>query len=124
MDEPSEDPDEKLECLSKIIQYQACKIRRLEERVKKIENILPDYGSFDTPPQPEKIDITSVPPDQQSKKRKYEELEKRTPTAYQNFISDEIGRIKAANPEMPQKEAFRIAASNASEEFWGDVNTK
>lgn len=118
LDENIDDPDDKLECLSKIIQYQACKIRRLEERLKKIESILPDYGSFDTPPQSDKVDITTVPPEQ-SKKRKYEEIEKqkRTPTAYQNFMSDEIGRIKASNPEMPQKEAFRIAASNASEEF-------
>lgn len=45
-----EETDEKLEFLSQIISLQAAKIRRLEDRLKKIENILPDYGSFEDQP--------------------------------------------------------------------------
>lgn len=45
--EEPEEQDEKFECLAKIISYQACKIRNLEDRLKKIENLLPVYGTFD-----------------------------------------------------------------------------
>lgn len=62
--EESEDPDEKFECLSKIISYQACKIRNLEDRLKKIENLLPVYGGFD--------DHEEIVETEKSKKRKIE----------------------------------------------------
>ncbi|WOL03153.1 protein DROOPING LEAF-like [Canna indica] len=38
----------------------------------------------------------------------------RAPSAYNHFMRDEIQRIKAANPEIPHREAFSMAAKNVS----------
>ncbi|XP_038893210.1 axial regulator YABBY 4 isoform X2 [Benincasa hispida] len=40
------------------------------------------------------------------------EKRQRAPSAYNCFIKDEIRRLKAQNPEMTHKEAFRTAAKN------------
>ncbi|XP_019460407.1 PREDICTED: protein CRABS CLAW isoform X1 [Lupinus angustifolius] len=40
------------------------------------------------------------------------EKKHRLPSAYNRFMKDEIQRIKAANPEIPHREAFSAAAKN------------
>ncbi|KAM0983760.1 hypothetical protein ACFX2I_011186 [Malus domestica] len=40
------------------------------------------------------------------------EKKHRLPSAYNRFMKDEIKRIKAANPEVPHREAFSAAAKN------------
>ncbi|XP_010551365.1 PREDICTED: LOW QUALITY PROTEIN: protein CRABS CLAW [Tarenaya hassleriana] len=40
------------------------------------------------------------------------EKKQRLPSAYNRFMRDEIQRIKAANPEIPHREAFSAAAKN------------
>ncbi|KAF5727141.1 protein CRABS CLAW isoform X1 [Tripterygium wilfordii] len=40
------------------------------------------------------------------------EKKHRLPSAYNRFMKDEIQRIKAANPEIPHREAFSTAAKN------------
>nr|BAI68347.1 hypothetical protein [Asparagus asparagoides] len=40
------------------------------------------------------------------------EKKHRLPSAYNRFMREEIQRIKAANPEMPHREAFSTAAKN------------
>ncbi|XP_023511763.1 axial regulator YABBY 4 isoform X1 [Cucurbita pepo subsp. pepo] len=40
------------------------------------------------------------------------EKRQRVPSAYNCFIKDEIRRLKAENPQMTHKEAFRTAAKN------------
>jgi hypothetical protein len=62
-----DDADDKLECLMKIIAYQACKIETLEMRIKKIENALPNTGPLD-----EKKDDPDDPP---QKKRKSDDMD-------------------------------------------------
>ena len=37
--------DDKLLCLAEIMQYQAIKIRKLEERLALFEQVLPDFGA-------------------------------------------------------------------------------
>ena len=45
---------------------------------------------------------------------KPEKKEKKTraPSAYNNFMKTELAKVKAAQPEMPHKERFKLAASN------------
>ncbi|KAK8567676.1 hypothetical protein V6N12_006253 [Hibiscus sabdariffa] len=38
----------------------------------------------------------------------------RAPSAYNRFIKEEIGRLKAQNPNIPHKEAFSTAAKNVN----------
>ncbi|KAG2376896.1 Protein DROOPING LEAF Protein CRABS CLAW-like protein [Vigna angularis] len=40
------------------------------------------------------------------------EKKHRLPSAYNRFMKEEIQRIKAANPEIPHREAFSAAAKN------------
>ncbi|XP_010549225.1 PREDICTED: protein CRABS CLAW-like [Tarenaya hassleriana] len=40
------------------------------------------------------------------------EKKQRLPSAYNRFMREEIQRIKAANPEIPHREAFSTAAKN------------
>ncbi|KAK6133919.1 hypothetical protein DH2020_032348 [Rehmannia glutinosa] len=40
------------------------------------------------------------------------EKKHRLPSAYNRFMKEEIQRIKAANPEIPHREAFSTAAKN------------
>ncbi|KAA8532877.1 hypothetical protein F0562_033006 [Nyssa sinensis] len=40
------------------------------------------------------------------------EKKQRPPSAYNQFIKEEIQRIKAANPEIPHREAFSKASKN------------
>nr|XP_011462993.1 PREDICTED: protein CRABS CLAW isoform X1 [Fragaria vesca subsp. vesca] len=40
------------------------------------------------------------------------EKKHRVPSAYNRFMKEEIQRIKAANPEIPHREAFSAAAKN------------
>ncbi len=40
------------------------------------------------------------------------EKKTRTPSAYNNFMKTELAKVKAAQPEMPHKERFKLAASN------------
>nr|AAW83050.1 CRABS CLAW [Cleomella sparsifolia] len=40
------------------------------------------------------------------------EKKQRLPSAYNRFMREEIQRIKAANPEIPHREAFSAAAKN------------
>ncbi|KAL2905343.1 Protein CRABS CLAW [Bienertia sinuspersici] len=42
------------------------------------------------------------------------EKKHRLPSAYNRFMKEEIQRIKAANPEIPHREAFSTAAKNVS----------
>ncbi|CAL0318181.1 hypothetical protein TanjilG_21851 [Lupinus angustifolius] len=42
------------------------------------------------------------------------EKKHRLPSAYNRFMKDEIQRIKAANPEIPHREAFSAAAKNVN----------
>ncbi|KAL1112867.1 hypothetical protein V6Z11_D02G154100 [Gossypium hirsutum] len=44
--------------------------------------------------------------------RKAPEKKHRLPSAYNRFMKEEIQRIKAANPEIPHREAFSAAAKN------------
>ncbi|PQQ04542.1 protein CRABS CLAW isoform X3 [Prunus yedoensis var. nudiflora] len=46
--------------------------------------------------------LSNVPP----------EKKHRLPSAYNRFMKEEIQRIKAANPEIPHREAFSAAAKN------------
>tara|TARA_B110000858_G_C17774817_1_gene461670 strand:+ start:1378 stop:1590 length:213 start_codon:yes stop_codon:yes gene_type:complete len=45
---------------------------------------------------------------------KPEKKEKKTraPSAYNNFMKTELAKVKLAQPDMPHKERFKIAASN------------
>ncbi|KAL0327113.1 UNVERIFIED_CONTAM: protein CRABS CLAW [Sesamum angustifolium] len=40
------------------------------------------------------------------------EKKHRLPSAYNRFMKEEIQRIKAADPEIPHREAFSAAAKN------------
>lgn len=57
--------NEQIEFMSQIIMMQALKIRRLEERYKRMEGILPDYGGFEIGEEDYKIK-------QNSKEKKFE----------------------------------------------------
>jgi hypothetical protein len=93
--------DEKLEFMAQIISIQSAKIKRLEDRLRHLEMLLPDYGPFD--PQ-----HSSNPEEEHD----HDEKEKRPQTAYQTFMQTEIPKIKAKNPDIAQKDAFKIAANN------------
>ena len=47
-----------------------------------------------------------------SKKEAKEPKAARAPSAYNEFMKDEIAKVKKANPELGHKEAFKIAAAN------------
>jgi hypothetical protein len=111
--------DEKFEFMAQIISLQASKIRRLENRLQVIEEILPDYGSFSAEEKQRyaasvaQLAISTGLVDgsiQQDGSKK----EKRPKTDYQIFMSEEIPRIRSQNPDIPQKEAFSVAAKNWS----------
>ncbi|KAL7148898.1 hypothetical protein ABFS83_05G003900 [Erythranthe nasuta] len=55
---------------------------------------------------------TTTPPPPFVVKRTYKRH--RLPSAYNMFMKEEIQRIKAANPEVPHREAFSAAAKNWS----------
>jgi hypothetical protein len=108
------DMDEKFDFLTQIICLQATKIRRLENRLRAVEEILPDYGSFT---EQEKLRLTpqqSVGGTSAADATDSSKKEKRPKTDYQIFMSEEIPRIRSQNPDIPQKEAFSIAAKNWS----------
>jgi 3-methyladenine DNA glycosylase/8-oxoguanine DNA glycosylase len=42
-----EEIEDKFECLTKVISFQSCKIKRLEDKIRKIESLLPNFGNFD-----------------------------------------------------------------------------
>ncbi|KAK9276433.1 hypothetical protein L1049_005966 [Liquidambar formosana] len=46
------------------------------------------------------------------------EKKHRLPSAYNRFMKEEIQRIKAANPEIPHREAFSTAAKNFNQIGW------
>jgi hypothetical protein len=94
--------DEKLEFMAQIISVQSAKIKRLEDRLRHMEMMLPDYGTFD-------------PQHAEESHENDGEKEKRPQTAYQTFMQTEIPKIKAQNPEIAQKDAFKIAANNVSQ---------
>eukprot|EP01080_Neovahlkampfia_damariscottae_P000839 gene839-9088_t len=84
------DPDAKFECLSKVISYQASKIRRLEDRLLKIESIIPVYGSFD-----DQKPIASEPT-KTNKKRKLEEINQQQKTTE---VTEQIDNILLSSEE-------------------------
>lgn len=111
--------DEKFEFMAQIISLQASKIRRLENRLQVVEEILPDYGSFSAEEkQRYAASVAQLAAStglvdgslQQDGSKK----EKRPKTDYQIFMSEEIPRIRSQNPDIPQKEAFSVAAKNWS----------
>jgi hypothetical protein len=95
--------DEKLEFMAQIISVQSAKIKRLEDRLRHLEMMLPDYGSFEQ--------HTTAQPGEEDHEHDGEK-EKRPQTAYQTFMQTEIPKIKAQNPDIAQKDAFKIAANN------------
>ncbi|XP_022960833.1 axial regulator YABBY 5-like [Cucurbita moschata] len=56
------------------------------------------------------------------------EKKQRVPSAYNQFIKEEIQRIKANNPEISHREAFSTAAKNWAHypriPFWSDVGNQ
>ncbi|KAE8673250.1 Protein CRABS CLAW [Hibiscus syriacus] len=60
------------------------------------------YSSSSSEPSSPKAPFVVKPP----------EKKHRLPSAYNRFMKEEIQRIKAANPEIPHREAFSAAAKN------------
>ncbi|KAJ3308605.1 Axial regulator YABBY 4 [Blyttiomyces sp. JEL0837] len=48
----------------------------------------------------------------------------RAPSAYNLFMKNELPRVKAANPTMSHKDAFKVAASNWKSSAENPVNQK
>ncbi|KAB1206766.1 Protein CRABS CLAW [Morella rubra] len=59
-------------------------------------------ATFSEPLSPKAVPFVVKPP----------EKKHRLPSAYNRFMKEEIQRIKAANPEIPHREAFSTAAKN------------
>ncbi|KAL0485126.1 hypothetical protein AKO1_004343 [Acrasis kona] len=96
----SDDIEDKLEFMVQIIAVQSAKIKKMEERISHFEMMLPDYGTFDGQPHHEDDHDHEV------------EKDKKPQTAYQTFMQTEIPKIKQMNPDVSQKDAFKIAANN------------
>lgn len=45
-------------------------------------------------------------------------------SAYNQFIKSELAKVKAANPDLPHKEAFKKAASNWKASPQNPINKK
>ncbi|EFC45300.1 predicted protein [Naegleria gruberi] len=111
------DLEDKIDFMAQLVTIQSAKMRKMEMRLKKLENLLPQSGdefvnSGNLHRMPHSDELSSISDDIPTFSAPKKEKGNRQPNAYNIFMKGEIQRIRTTHTELTQKQAFKLAANN------------